>query len=208
MPQEEDVKATDDKVDKTVTQTDKSEENQDADPKDTENMIPQSRMNKVVSERNDLRKRIADIETKQAEADKKALEEKGEFKELAEKLQKEKEELITKNLNANKKMAVLAKLSTPGLEAKDTNLIIRLIDFNGIEISDTGEVSGIDEQIEKLKKNSAYLFGTGTKEDTDEDNTIIKKPGEIDWAQLAKTLPREDYRKKYFEAFGMYPPPV
>lgn len=180
-----------------------------AESKDTENMIPQARLNEVISERNKLRDRISDIETKQAEAEKKSLEEKGEYKVLAEKLQKEKEDLITQNINANKRMAVLAKLSMPDMKARDTEVIMKLIDFNSLKVDEDGIVTdGLDEQIKKLKEDKAYLFSTGKITDTDETNSPTQKPGEIDWAVLAQTLPREEYRKKYYEVFGMYPPNV
>lgn len=171
--------------------------------------IPRARLNEVILERNELRKKIADTETKQAEAEKKALEEKGEYKVLAEKLKTEKEALEEKNTLAYKRMAVLAKLSMPDIKAHDTEVIMKLIDFKILKVDEEGNVTeGLDEQIKKLKEGKSYLFSTGKEADTDEGRGGTEKPGEIDWALLAKTLPREDYRKKYFEAFGIYPPPV
>lgn len=172
-------------------------------------MIPITRFNEINERMKKAEAKTKEMEDKQAEAEKKALEEKGEYKVLAEKFKAEKEALEEKNAHAYKRMAVLAKLSMPDIQARDTEVIMKLIDFKTLKIDEEGNVTeGLDEQIKKLKEGKPYLFSTGKAADTDEGRGGTEKPDEIDWALLAKTLPREDYRKKYFEAFGMYPPNV
>ena len=95
----------------------------------------------------------------------------------------------------------------PGIQAHDTEVIMKLIDFKALKVDEEGTVTeGLDEQIKKLKEGKPYLFSDKKVDDTDEKRGGHEKPGEIDWALLAQTLPRADYRKKYFEVFGIYPP--
>lgn len=171
--------------------------------------IPISRFNEINERMKRAEAKTKKMEEDQAEAEKKALEEKGEYKVLAEKLKAEKEALEEKNTFAYKRMAVLAKLSMPDIQARDTEVIMKLIDFKTLKVDEEGNVTeGLDEQINKLKEGKPYLFSTEKLTDTDEKLGGHGKPGDIDWALLAKTLPREDFRKQYFKAFGMYPPPV
>lgn len=211
---EEEKKAAEDK--KASEETKKAEEaaalaekEKLAEAEKAEHTIPISRFNEINERMKKAEAKTKEMEDKQAEAEKKALEEKGEYKVLAEKFKAEKEALEEKNTFAYKRMAVLAKLSMPDIQARDTEVIMKLIDFKTLKVDEEGNVTeGLDEQIKKLKEGKPYLFSTGKAADTDEGRGGTEKPDKIDWALLAKTLPREDYRKRYFEAFGMYPPPV
>ena len=64
-----------------------------AETQNTEHMIPQSRLNEVISERNDLLKRLVALESAQQERTNTELADQNRFKELAEQLQKRLDEL-------------------------------------------------------------------------------------------------------------------
>ena len=64
-----------------------------AEAQTTENSIPQSRFNQVISERNELQQRLVALETAQQQNQDKELADQNRYKELAEQLQKRLDEL-------------------------------------------------------------------------------------------------------------------
>lgn len=46
------------------------------------------------------------------------------------------------------------------IDAHNVDMIIRLLDMNALEFTDSG-ISGLDEQIEQMKKSDPYLFIEG-----------------------------------------------
>lgn len=96
------------------------------------------------------------VESEKTEAEKKALEEQGKFKELNEKVSSEnatlKEQI--KALTTNQQLTTkLAPLGVVDLDAA-----LKLVDRSKITIGDDGTITGIDEAIESLKTEKAYLF--------------------------------------------------
>ena len=75
------------------TNTQPLESTPSAEAQKTEHMIPQSRLNEVINERNDLQKRLVALESAQQQNQDKELAEQNRYKELAEQLQKRLDEL-------------------------------------------------------------------------------------------------------------------
>lgn len=90
------------------------------------------------------------------EADKKALEEQGKFKELSESQKTELENLRQKLQDRDISTALITKLSPLGVV--DLEGALKLVDRSKIEVSDDGTVTGVDEAVEALKTDKAYLF--------------------------------------------------
>ena len=92
----------------------------------------------------------------QQAAEQKALEEQGKFKELAEKRAAELESTQKQVQKMTVDNALTLKLAPLGVV--DLSAALQLIGRDQIKVSETGEISGIDEAIESLKKDKAYLF--------------------------------------------------
>lgn len=50
-------------------------------------------------------------------------------------------------------------------KAKNVKAIRALIDFHQVEFLEDGQIKGLDDQIEAIKKSDAYLFDLGTKQE-------------------------------------------
>lgn len=92
----------------------------------------------------------------QAQADEKALEEQKKFEELANKRGEENSTLKTQMENMRIDQALTNKLVPGGVV--DLEAALKLVDRSKVQIDDNGNVSGIDEVIESLKTDKAYLF--------------------------------------------------
>lgn len=107
----------------------------------------------------ELREQAAEAKTlkdAQAQADEKALEDQKKFEELATKRGEEVTSLKTQLQNTRIDQALTNKLVPGGVV--DLEAALKLIDRSKVQIDDNGNVSGIDEVIESLKTEKAYLF--------------------------------------------------
>jgi hypothetical protein len=95
------------------------------------------------------------LDKKKQDDEKKALEDQGKFKDLAEKEKGEKTELMKKF----SERAVLSELRTEALKAGilDTDAVI-LADKSGIKVDENFGISGAAEAIAALKKSKPFLF--------------------------------------------------
>lgn len=110
------------------------------------------RVAELVSKSGELKK----LQDDKAAADQKALEDNNQFKELSDQLKAqvtEKDETI-KNMRIDQ--ALTNKLVPGGVV--DLEAALKLVDRSKVSIDDNGNVSGIDEVIESLKTDKAYLF--------------------------------------------------
>ena len=125
-------------------------------------VIPRSRLNKVIAQRNELRKQLDGIGEPEGdpEGDPKPASKKEpapDVEALKKQYDKEKQDAV----NAVKiQYAVLEKLR--GANAIDADLIFAggLIDTSKVSINDQGVVTGVDELVADLQKNKAHLFKT------------------------------------------------
>lgn len=206
MPEEKDANTSDDKDVNTDTQSDQTDKNQSADSQKTEDQtIPKARLDEVIVERNKLRKKIETIEKANADIKKKALEEQGKFKELYETAESEKTALKESIDLADKKGAVLASVYSANARKPDT--VMKLVDFTKVTIDENGAISGVEEEIERLKQSDPYLFGKEGETVPGTDNRIPgKTDGKIDLVAAMENLRTpEDFanaRKLYKQQTG------
>lgn len=104
------------------------------------------------------RAKLADeLEAKQKQAEEKQLKEQGKWQEMAMKLEKERDEALTKmqQTTVNMKIQQIAN----SLGAVDAEDILKLVDRTQISINDDGEVTGVDEAVKALVESKPHLFG-------------------------------------------------
>ena len=128
------------------------------DNKENPSYIPKNRFDEVIGSKNELKTQVGEL-SNQLETLKKSA--KGN-----EELTKQIEELQNKNgewANMYKKQTIENAIKFKGLQfkANDISDLMKFVDFDTLEITDTGEVKGLDEQISGLKETKAYLFESG-----------------------------------------------
>lgn len=102
------------------------------------------------------------FKTEQDQQNEQSLEKQKKFEELANKRGTELEAARKENQELRVNQQLMNKLSPLGVVDMQGALV--LIDRSKITVSDTGEVSGIDEAIEALKTDKAYLFSGGNNQ--------------------------------------------
>lgn len=126
-------------------------------------MIPKSRLDEVIAERDNAKKDHADV-LKQLGALQK---ETGDVQSLKDKIQelqdnaKEAEkthaaEIQTLKINNAVDTALI------GAKALNTKAVKALLNLEGAELAEDGSVKGLAEQITALQKSDSYLFGSST----------------------------------------------
>ena len=150
------------------------------------------------------------IEKKLAEYENKKLEEEKNYLAISEKAKKEAEEARAKMTEIENKRVKERKEFSIGLEAKsqginDIDDAIRLIDVSQIEVDENGNVVGVKEAIEKMKKDKPYLFSQengGWKPETGKVNAnAITKEELVKNGKLANDMYTNN-RKEYNRIMG------
>lgn len=132
-------------------------------------LVPRSRLNKVIKQRNDLKTEVEDLRSqvtnnddddddddtsKQSRTTKGKKDKDGGVKTYT---QEELEAEIQKNQAALQlKQAVIGKLTEKG--ALDADLVYSLLDHTKIARNDKGEVTGLDDQLTEMTKSKGFLF--------------------------------------------------
>ena len=188
---------------KTENQTDKSAKNQETDSSKTDiQTIPLQRFNEVYERMKKAETRLNKLMKEKEEAEKKALEEKGQFKELYEKTIAEKNALQQSLITQAKREAVLASLYSANVHNPKT--VMKLIDLNAISLDDSGAVSGVEEEIQRLKQSDPYLFRTESENEPGTDNATPQKTGgTVDLAKAVEELNPDEFRKLYKQVTGI-----
>lgn len=97
-----------------------------------------------------------EAQTEAQKAEEKRLQDEGKFKELAEKQTGTITELQAQLKQTNVNTQLMQKLTPLGVV--DLEGALKLVDRSKIEVSDDGTIKGVDEAIESLKTDKAYLF--------------------------------------------------
>lgn len=131
-------------------------------------LVPRSRLNKVISQRNELRKQVGTNDpTKKKDPKKKTSEDDDDddnltyTKEELEALLQAEREKSQAEVNAFKvKQATLSKLQTE--KALDPELVFGLLDSSKLSLNDKGELQGLDDAgFKTIKEGKKFLFGEG-----------------------------------------------
>lgn len=149
-------------------------------------MVPRSRLNKVISQRNELRKSLSKpLDIKKGDDDDDADDGASTGEEVTytekevKKLLKDKDDEHLKAITSLKKQNVaLEKLRANNAVDPETILKSGLLDLDKCEFGKDGTLSGIDDAIKSLVKDKAYFFkasdsherGTGKDGEGDGDS--------------------------------------
>lgn len=111
---------------------------------------------------NQIQERDVQLESlKKSSGDNEALKKQIETLQTENKAAKEKYETEMKDL----KLSAAIKLSVAGI-AHDTDIVSGLLDKSRLILSDDGKVSGLEEQLNTLKKEKSFLFKESEKAGT------------------------------------------
>lgn len=155
------------------------------------------RVQELVKSSQDLKK----LQDEQKTAEEKRLEEQNEHKTLAE---QRKGELETANATIQTMridQALTTKLVPEGVV--DIEAALKLADRSKIEVGDDGSVKGIDDVINSLKTDKAYLFGKGggpTLGGPTNPGNQPSGPAKFKRSQLQDNAFYQEHRKEILEA--------
>lgn len=152
-------------------------------------LVPRSRLNKVIKQRNDLREQLAGVSQPQGRRSKSNNEDDDDEVGTGG----EDIETIRQQIEAQKNAAIQeVKIQYAALEKlRDAKVIdpellwsSNIFDKSKIKLDDAGKLTGLDEMITQLKKDKAHLFnkdkedvpgGTGKDEDDDGGSSVTTK---------------------------------
>lgn len=100
------------------------------------------------------------LKAEKAEREKKELEQKGEYEKLAQLAQKERDEARTEAQKLRLDTAIERAAIRAG--AVDPDAVLALINRGTIKLDEAGNPTGIQEAIQALQTEKAYLFGKGS----------------------------------------------
>jgi len=159
------------------------------DSKEKPAFIPKSRFDEVIGSKNELKTQVSEL-TNNLETLKKSAQGNEELTKAIQELQSKNGEWETRY----KKSLIENTVKFKALQekAKDTQDLLKFLDYDKLELDPNGDVKGIDEQIKALKENKAYLFDTV---DTTKNNNPLNPPN----AGGNKLSLKDKYNEAYLE---------
>lgn len=156
------------------------------DNKEKPEYIPKSRFDEVIGSKNELKTQVSELANQLEELKKKAIGNDDFIKQI--------EELQGKNATWEKryKDALLEnaiKVKAISEKAIDANDLLKFLDTSALIIDESGVVSGLDEQIARLRETKSYLFNNKTSSAPPNPATsgdITKKQALIDEYNMAQ----------------------
>lgn len=122
----------------------------------TSNMVPRSRLN---DKNEDIKELQAQLEERnnQIESLQSNVADESEYKKQLEELKKANDDWSTKYQESQLNNAIKLGVAK---DANDPNDILAFINKDGLELSDDGEVKGLEDAINNLKESKSYLFAS------------------------------------------------
>ena len=131
------------------------------DNKENPTFIPKTRFDEIIGSKNELKSQVGEL-TNQLETLKKASKGNEELTKKIEELQKSNGDWESKYRESNIKSQI--KLLGVKEKAKDTDDLVRFLDIAKLDLDETGNIKGLDEQLKTLKESNPYLFDTEQQE--------------------------------------------
>ena len=98
----------------------------------------------------------------------------------------------------NRKLAIqVAFLGEAGYSWHNPKTALRLLDLDGVEIDDEGEVTGLTEAVKKLADENPFLLKGKGDDDEDEDDEKSPPSGQPVGSRSKRTTQRQALEKKY-----------
>lgn len=144
-------------------------------------------------------KRLKQIEKEQADAEKKKLEEQGEFEKLAGQNAKERDEAQGRVKQLEMQQNIMAEAVKKGIT--DLDAATKLINTEGIKQDDDGNWSGISEAVEALTKDRPYLVNSTTSVGNPTNPASPSTPpGKFKMTQIQDPKFYQEHRDEIMEA--------
>lgn len=174
--------------------------NQQVDETDVTQSGGESSPDRLLSESKKWKARAIAAEKAIKEAQTKAQEEQGKYKELFEQRDKQYKELNTKIIKERINSSVKAVAAKSG--CVDPDAVLALGDFSLLQIDeDTGEVFGTDTFVETVKKTKPYLFQSNRPPTINGASpTGVAAPKKLTASDILK-LPKTEQDKYWAAAF-------
>lgn len=162
-------------------------------------VVPRSRLNEVIKQRDTYRSQVTAGSQSGSDPEDKpgATKDKGKSADkpvdesaLRAQFEQEKQEAIR---GLRIEFAVLDKLREAG--AHDPSMVWGIMDKKKITMSDSGEVSGVDEQIEAYKQSKGFLFGATSGGRSSAEGGTGKQGGDGNGGSVTK----EDFLKMSYD---------
>lgn len=151
-------------------------------------MVPRSRLNKVIKQRNELRNQLAGG-THSEPSDDDSPADPAPVGPSAAELEKQYKEQSEKAIKAVKlQYAALEKLRSAGIIDPDLVWSSNAINKDGLDLDDSGSVTGLEDIITQLKKSKAHLFKSA-------DDGVPKGTGKEGGEPFKTVTTREEFLK-------------
>lgn len=138
----------------------------DASAEELKGYVPKSRLNEVITERDNYKDELADRDKQLEDLKKSSGDSEALKNQIAEMQKTNKEALAAKDaeiLSIRKNNAVEKALS--GAQAKNAKAVMALLDLENAELQEDGTIKGLEEQIKSLKESedTSFLFNVENK---------------------------------------------
>jgi hypothetical protein len=178
--------------------------NSDTSGSESEKVYNEGFVNKLKGEKDNLRKRIEQLEAEKRESEEKALKEKEDYKTLYEKTKLENESLTGKldsaenlRLNAKKESELKSELAKLGVKPSYAEKAVKLANLDSIKLDkDSGVIYGAEVVAKSLSEDWPDLFGSqSTEKVTQTAPASPTTTGALSLEQWQK-LPYDERRKR------------
>ena len=155
-------------------------------------MIPKSRLDEVIGQRNELKTQISEL-AGQLEGATKASKSKEDYESKIQELLSNNEEMTNNYQRTQLENAI--KMKAISEKARDINDLGKFLDYDNLSLGEDGNVKGLDEQLASLKEQKSYLFET----DAPARNQQALNPSDSGGATAIQSE-RDKYNHLYTEA--------
>lgn len=113
-------------------------------------MIPYWRFKEVNQEKNELQQKVNELQDK--------IENMDDPEKIKQELEQETEKLEQRNKEFLKQSELKVAALKEGVREEAVDDLIKIADFDDLEITDDNEVEGLDDLLEDMKEEKSYLF--------------------------------------------------
>lgn len=168
-------------------------------------------VDKLKGEKDNLKKRIEQLEAEQKAAEERALKEKEDYKTLYEKTKAENERLTgslesaeQQKLNAKKESELKRELAKLGVKPSYAEKAVKLANLDFVKVdNDSGVIYGAEVVAKSLSEDWPDLFGEGTTEKVSQSAPQSPPPTGALTLEEWQKLPYDERRKREGEVLGL-----
>ena len=164
-----------------------------------EDVVPYKRFKEVIDEKNELQNKLNSLQGK--------IENMEDPEKIKEEFKQENEKLKQRNTNFLKQSELKVAALKNGVREDAVEDLIKIAELDNLEVED-GQVEGLNELLEDMKENKAYLFDstgaklkgrTPNKSNNDNDDKNANNPfkkGQVNLTERARLIKEEPEKAK------------